>query len=235
MNDQVTTETISDGSYITTLLQRLVSERLLVDLALADSKAPLYTTTLLQISPNEGHFLLDDIFPQETAGLAAGSTIQISARLSGAELSFTTTVQEPLQQSALRLWRVALPQAISYKQPRNQHRVAVAPLKIVVRLFAGEGVVVRGLLTDLGTEGIGIRVAKAAGLKRGRPYRCSIDHSEEESVEVEVVLTRAVKVNGPLAIELGAQLHNMSGQDSAHWRRFVAEIERRLLRNPHQG
>lgn len=234
MNEQASTETISDGSYITTLLQRLVSERLLVDITLPGADSTPYTSTLLQLSPNEGHFLLDDIFPQDVA-LESGSPIQIAARLSGAALRFTATVQTQHQQSGLRLWHLSLPETVSYNQSRNQHRVMVAPLKIVVRLFAGEGVVVKGLLYDICTDGIGIRVAKATGLKRGKAYRCSIDHSEDESVEVEVELTRAVKAKGPLAIQLGAQLHNMSGQDINHWRRFVAEIERRLLRNPRQG
>lgn len=235
MNDQTTPETIRDGSYITTLLQRLVSERLLVDLSIPGSDTTLYTTTLLQVSPNEGYFLLDDIFPQQGSALAADSPIEIVARLKGAALSFTTTVQESMQQNGLRLWQVALPQAVAYSQSRDQHRVEVTPLQIVVRLFVGEGVVVKGLLYDMCADGIGIRLARGAGLKRGKAYRCSIDHSENESVEVEVMLTRAVKAKGALPIQLGAKLHDMSGQDISHWHRFVAEIERRLLRNPHQG
>lgn len=223
-------QTITDGSYIATLLQRLVKERLLVDVSLPASTTP-YTSTLLQFSPHKGNFLLDALFPQEGATpLSEQSPLRISAKLKGASLSFDTAIQAPVEENGLCLWQVAMPGALSYQQSRSQHRVVVAALKIVVSLNLGEGGVIRGLLFDICTDGIGIRVPRTTGLKRGKAYRCSIEHSDEESVEIEVELTRAVKATGVLPVQLGAQLHNMSSHDMLQWQRFVAEMERRLLR-----
>ena len=166
--------------------------------------------------------------PAQYAGL---SRISVAAKLKGAGLHFTTTVESSHEEGGLRLLRVALPGSLEYQHSRSEHRVEVGELQIPVRLFVGEGVIVRGMLQDLCPQGLGLRLAKVAGLKRGKAYRCSIDHSDEECVEVEVELTRAEKATGTLAVQVGAQLHNMSSHELWQWQRFVAEIERRLLRS----
>lgn len=228
---ETTTETITAASYIATLLQRLVSDRLLLNASLAIDNSPSFTSTVLQVLPNEGIFLLDDLFPQAPAGqLSAGDPISIEATFDGAGLSFSTTVESLREEAGLRLWQLTLPTAVEYQQARNEHRVEVASLAIPVRIFMGEGVVLKGQLHDLCPQGVGIRLAKVAGVKRGKAYRCSIDHSDDESVEIEIEPSRAVKAEGPLPVQLGATLHNMNRHELWHWQRFVAEMERRLLR-----
>lgn len=226
-----TTETITAASYIATLLQRLVTDRLLLTVSVATDNAPSFTSTVLQVHPNEGILLLDELFPQHPAAqLVPGDPISINATFDGAGLSFTTTVESLREEAGLRLWQLTLPTAVEYQQARNEHRVEVASLVIPVRLFVGEGVVLKGQLHDLCPQGVGLRLEKIAGVKRGKAYRCSIDHSDEESVEIEIEPSRAVKASGPLPVELGATLHNMSRHDMGQWQRFVTEMERRLLR-----
>lgn len=228
---ETTTETITAASYIATLLQRLVTDRLLLNVSLLIDHSPSFTSTVLQVHPNEGNFVLDELFPQLPAGqLSPGSSLAIEAKFDGAGLSFTTTVESLQEESGLRLWHLAIPAAVEYHQARDEHRVEVGALAIPVRIFVGEGVIVKGQLQDLCTQGVGIRLAKVAGIKRGKAYRCSIDHSDDESVEIEIEPSRAVKAEGPLPVQLGATLRNMSRHELWQWQRFVAEMERRLLR-----
>jgi c-di-GMP-binding flagellar brake protein YcgR len=174
-------------------------------------------------------FLLDDIFPQPSA-LQQASIIGVEALFDGARLRFTAAIESLQQEHGLRLWRVALPESIKYQQSRNDHRVVVSALEIPVRLFVGEGGVLQGSLQDVCVKGIGVCLAEVTGIKRGKPYRCSIDLKADESVEVEVEPSRVEKVGGALPLKLGLQLHNMSKHDELQWQRFVAELERRLLR-----
>jgi c-di-GMP-binding flagellar brake protein YcgR len=223
-------EIITARSYIIALLQRIVSEHLLVSIRLGqDSNSPQRTSTVLQVLPSEGVFLLDDLFPLPSA-IEKSSIISVDAHFEGARLRFTAVIESLQQEAGLRLWRVAFPESIEYQQARNDHRIVVSSLDIPVRLFVGEGGVLRGVLQDICVQGIGVCLAEMTGLKRGKFYRCSIDHSEDESVEVEIEPSRVEKVGGLLPLKLGLQLHNMSKHEQWQWQRFAAELERRLLR-----
>jgi c-di-GMP-binding flagellar brake protein YcgR len=230
--NEISTEIITASSYIAALLQRVVSERLLVSVKLADNDNYDLTSTLLQILPQESAFLLDDLFPLLPPELALqpASTVNIDAVLSGARVKFKAIVQSIQEEGGLRLCRVAFPESVEYQQERNEHRIEVLSLEIPVRLFVGEGVVLQGLLQDLSSQGVALRLAKVAGLKRGKAYRCSIEHSDNESVEIEIEPNRVEKADGVLPLKLGAVLHNMSKHELWQWQRFVTEIERRLLR-----
>ncbi len=224
-------EIITARSYIAALLQRTVSERLLVSVKFSAEQLDPVTSTVLQVLPHEGQLLFDEFFPQPSAqALTAGSTISVAVRFEGASLQFSAVIDSLQEEGGLRLWRVVFPESVKYWQARSEHRVVVTALAIPVRLYVGEGVVLKGQLQDLCTQGVGLRLAKMAGLKRGKAYRCSIDHSDDESVEIEIEPSRATKVAGALPVLLGAHLHNMSRHDMGQWQRFVAEIERRLLR-----
>ena len=230
--DEITTETITASSYIVTLLQRLVSEHLLIDVSIPDSDQAPFTSTVLQVSPGgDAYVLLDDLFPQPPADqLSEKSKIRIDARFDGATLHFTTEIESVRDEEGLRLWSIAFPESIEYWQARTEHRVDVSALEIPVRIFVGEGVVLKGELQNISAQGIQLCLAKATGLKRGTGYRCSIDYSENDSVEIEIEPNRADKREGLLPVQLGAHLHNMSRQDLAQWQRFVAELERRKVR-----
>lgn len=228
---EVRAETVTAKSYIATLLQRLVSERLLINVSLpAQGDAPL-TSTVLQVLPNKGEFLLDDLFPQpKSEMLKNGTEIALHAAFEGVTLQLTTAITSMVDQNGLRLLRLAFPEAIDYQRTRQTHRINVLPLEIPVYIAVGEGVVLKGQLDDASLDGMAIRMAKVSGLKRGKVYRCRIEHSEHESVEVEIEPTHVSKVEGTLPIKLGANLHNMSKHDQWQWQRFTAELERHLIR-----
>ncbi|MCW8917924.1 MAG: flagellar brake protein [Gammaproteobacteria bacterium] len=228
--EDVPAEIITATSYIAALLQRMVTERLLISVTPAGSNAAPLTSTVLQVLPNEGVFLLDDLFPQPPAQ-AIPSDIIVAAQFTGASLRFAAKVAAPQEETGLRLWRILLPESVEYRQARSDHRIAVFSLEIPVRLFLGEGVVLPGVLQDVCTQGIGVRVAKVNGLKRGKVYRCSIDHGDDESVEVEIEPTRVEKAEGELPLRLGLRLHDMSRHEQWQWQRFAVELERRLLRH----
>jgi c-di-GMP-binding flagellar brake protein YcgR len=226
---EVPPEIITARSYIAALLQRAVSERLLVSVTSGQANSPRLTSTVLQVLPNEGAFLLDDLFPQ-SAPMATGSMLTVEVLFEGASLRFSSPVDSLQEEAGLRLWRIAFPESVEYRQARNDHRVVVASLAIPVRIFVGEGGTLTGELQDICTQGIAVCLSEVSGLKRGRFYRCSIDHRDDESVEVEIEPSRIEKVGGALPLKLGLQLHNMSKQEQMQWQRFAVELERRLLR-----
>lgn len=235
MSEQHTEESpaqlISSTGYIAALLQRLQTERRLIDVTLGASATPL-TSTLLQILPHGAGLLLDEPFPRDEASPDALNTeFRVTARFEGATLRFSVTLEAFQDEAGARLWHTSLPQSMEYWQARSEHRVVVLPLQIPLRLYIGEGVVLHGVLYDLCGHGVGIRLAGAvAGLKRGKVYRCAIDQGGAPPLEMAITLNRAGKVAGEWPVELGAQLHNMPRPQQHQWQRFAAEMERRLLR-----
>ncbi len=249
---QVTTETITAGSYITTLLHRIVTERRLIrvrpstetqqspsdvsderlaSVGLSADGQQTLTSTVLQVLPNERQLLLDDLFPQLPAKTTP-SSLDIEARLEGeATLRFTASVASPQQEGGMRQWRLAFPKSIEYSHMRQEHRVDVSALAVPVRILLGEGVVMRGQLQDLSAHGMCLRLASAKGLKRGNGYRCRIDPSEGESMVVTIEPYSAEKVEGALPVRLGTHLQEMDRQERQQWQRFVVEMERQRLRH----
>lgn len=225
---KVQSETITAKSYITTLLQRLVSEYSLLGVALPSEPNSLLTSTLLQVIPEEQALLLDDLFPQPE--ISTGTLLRLTAELSGTRLTFTSPVESVQTENGLRTLRLKLPQSLEYEHARDEHRIGLTVLAIPVGIKLEEGGVLKGQLHDVSTQGISISFAKVAGLKRGKTYRCIIDHSDDEVVEIEIEPTRVEKGTGAMPLKLGARLVNMSRQDSIYWRHFTAELERRLLR-----
>lgn len=226
---EVQPEIITARSYIAALLQRTVSERIFVSVTSGQANSPRLTSTVLQVLPSEGVFLLDDFFPQ-SASIVTGSILTVEALFAGASLRFSASVDSLREEAGLRLWRMAFPESVEYRQARNDHRIAVASLAIPVRIFVGEGGILTGELQDICTQGIAVCLSEVGGLKRGKYYRCSIDHRDDESVEVEIEPSRIEKVAGPLPLKLGLQLHNMSKHEQMQWQRFLVELERRQLR-----
>ncbi|MDH5784967.1 MAG: flagellar brake protein [Chromatiales bacterium] len=230
MSEQATSESIRDCSYIITLLQRMVTERCLVDLFLPGAVAAPFITTLLQVRSDEASLLMDDLFPQGVADLHAQTPIQIIGHPKGAEINFITTVQQQNNHQGLMLWKVAMPEQITYRQLRHLHRSVVASLKMIVTLSSGGEIICRGLLYDISAEGIGIRLAKASGIKRNGVYQCSIVYGDGEVFDVVGDIGRAIKVNSKLPVHLGLQRHRGDEQQELMWQRFIAEMERRVLR-----
>lgn len=224
-------EIVTAKNYIASLLHRMVSECLLVDASLPLSGGQVYTTTLLQLFPADGILLLDDLFPQLPATeLVSGIPFALEACFDGVQVKLSTAIESLEEGEGLRMLKVAFPEQVEYRHARNEHRVELSALSIPVTLMVAEGEVLVGQLFDVSNRGISLRLASVSGLKRGKAYRCIIDHSDEERVEIEIKPSRVEKLSGQLPIKLGALLHDMDKQDLWHWQRFVAELERRMLR-----
>lgn len=225
------TETITEKSYITALMQRTVSECLLVEAKFSQSSVQPLTSTVLKVMPSDGLFLLDDLFPQSSSlDPAAAGEFLLNAQFEGGSLSFTTEITTSEEKDGLRLWYARLPESIEYHQARDEHRVVVGALEIPIRLSLGEGVVLSGRLNDLASNGIGLYIAKTTGIKKDKVYRCTIQGGGSANFTVEIVPSYAKRVEGDLPVHLGATLHEMSRSEQQQWRRFVAEMERRMLR-----
>lgn len=225
-------ETVQDKSYISALLQRLVQARQLITVEAEEEgeERPLLTTTLLQILPQQDRFVLDEIFPLNQLDTSTvGLDLRFNVRFEGSQLHFSSCLEE-VEQGAVRLLHMRFPQSIDYFQQRDEHRVKVDTLGIPVRITLTDDEELEGVLADVSGCGISIHLKAVTGMKKGRSYPATIEHGDGEPLQVELLPRRLSKLAGDYPLELGAGLKEMNKHEAWMWNRFVAELERRLLR-----
>ncbi len=221
---------ISGKTYVLTLLQRLVQQRLLVSIFLPGSKEH-FTSTVLAIEPHAGYLLMDQVFPQQGQQLLQRSDrLHIYANLGGAALGFSTSVIAQEDENGLVFYRLSFPQSVNYLQRRDGHRVPVGALDIPVELIDHQGKVYKGRLHDISPLGIGVQLAQAGAFDKNVTYRFSIYPPREEPIHTEVEICNSRREEGSDAPIVGGLFTALDKRTQHNLERLVAEFERRLLR-----
>lgn len=230
-DDDTTCLKVEERNYILTLLGRLVEHRVLLTLYLPDDPKP-YTTTLLKVDPAANTLLLDEIFP-----LGGRPTVQapckltIHARLAGSTLQATLPLQEVVEQDNLVYYLMRLPDAVEYGQRREGHRVQVAKLGVIVKIYRSDGMAEEALLHDISPAGLSLAMDDARPFLNTGCYRCTIYPPDEAplNVRLEINGRRTDAVSAKTI--LGASFTGLDKRSEHALTKLVTELERRLLRH----
>jgi c-di-GMP-binding flagellar brake protein YcgR len=149
-------EYITDPMQIAALLKKVKDSRTLIQVTLP-GQATEYNSALLNIHPDEGYLLLDELTPaQGHRLLTPQSTLTTTIRLRGVEMRFTSTILEIGGQAGIAFYRVVFPQRLFYRQRRSNYRVKLGMgLLIPFNIAREDGKPYEGRLDDISLGGLG--------------------------------------------------------------------------------
>ncbi len=151
---------ITHCSEIVSLLQQAYRGRTIFSVHLKGD-TQLYSTLLLGIYADHGFFVLDELTPKEGhEQLLNNQTLQISGRVEGVMLSFTTRLIEAREKAGVPFYKIAMPEFVLYKQQRKEHRISTTghwmPFHGIESFKTKKAL--RGYVSDLSQKGIGLIV-----------------------------------------------------------------------------
>lgn len=226
-------EAVVDPVRIAALVQRIVSERLFVTVALPDGREH-YNSTILGLEPSAGVFLLDELYPEEgNRVLGERGWLRVKASFDVSTATFTSRVVGEGEEVGIRYFRVALPERIDYAQRRARFRVPVDVLRDVpVMLETADGQSALGSLHDISAAGLSVRFKSDAAPRLSEqasvPY-CVVRIPDEEPL-VAGLEVRDIRQDGKGATVVGARFTDMDRLAEQRLERFVATAERELLK-----
>ncbi|MEJ2687887.1 MAG: flagellar brake protein [Gammaproteobacteria bacterium] len=229
---QSQSERITDPGQIVTLLRRASEARDLLTIVLPDSPKP-YNSAILKVDPEEGSLLLDELNPADGhRRLVEARQLRASCRIRGIELSFQATVSEVGGDAGIAFYRVALPPVLHYHQRRAHYRVQVGRgLAIPVYLTIESEGTLEGQLSDLSAGGLSMRLETSLPLTRGqRIEQCTIPLPKGEQFRAPLEIRFARPEENPKWLRAGARFLNLSRAQQSRIQRFVAQLERELIR-----
>jgi c-di-GMP-binding flagellar brake protein YcgR len=219
---------VTGKTYILTLLQSLVRRRLLVSIFLPGSDVQ-YTSTVLKVDSQDNSLILDELFPLSGHKLLEKvRQLRLFAHLGGAAMGFTTRLRAVESEEGLYYYRLEFPDSVNYLQRRDDHRVVVSLLKIHAELYDHQGKVHKGILQDISTGGISLKLAEADAFHRNDVFRCTLHLPGEEPFHCKIdISSKRAAVD---QVVVGGSFAGLDKRgEHALWR-VVAELERRLLR-----
>lgn len=175
--DTQESETITSAVRISALLKPLENKTDLLSLTLPNTDTA-FRTTLLSVDANK--LVLDRLTPKDGHDLLIDSrkvTIQISRK--GADINFTTTLNESNPEKIMPRYELIFPASIQYLHRRNSYRVTVRnDTETVVEIQTNNNTSFRGELHNISTEGMCIRFPNEIDIPQ-----------DEDSTEVHCVVT----------------------------------------------
>lgn len=218
-------EKLTDAARIVAILKRLQQQRALLTVTLPESDR-LYTSILVNVDADAGHFLLDELDPRAGhAQLLAAKKARVHARLRGVEVNFASQLKGVDTASDAALYTMSLPGLVNYYQRRAAYRARVGmEYPVPVLLKRQNGASLTGQLEDISAGGVGVRLDDAAcDLAHGEilpDCRIALGPDHEISADIEV---RSLNAD---ALHLGARFLDLDKTQARMVERFVAALDR---------
>lgn len=225
-------ERLTDPAQIVTLLRRASEARDLLTVILPDSPRR-YNSAILKVDPEQGVVLLDELNPPEGhERLVAARRLRASCHIRGIELSFQATVSEVGGDAGIAFYRIPLPQELHYHQRRANYRVQVGRgLAIPVYLTLGTDDALEGQLSDLSAGGLSMRLETGRSLNRGqRVEQCTIPLPKGDQIRSALEIRYARAEENAKWLRAGARFLDLTRAQQSRIQRFVAQLERELIR-----
>jgi flagellar brake protein len=225
-------EHVTDPVQIAALLKKVKDSRTLIQITLPGGSTE-YNSALLDIHPEQGYLLLDELTPVEGHRLlATQSKLTASIRLRGVDVRFTGTVQEIGGQAGIAFYRVGFPQRLFYRQRRSNYRVKLGMgLLIPFNIARTDGLPCEGRLDDISLGGIGAELKQYTPFDRGDLVpACAIQLPGGDKIDCEIEVRYISKDDQHKKFHLGARFVNLDPGRKHALQRFVVGAERELMR-----
>ena len=172
-------ETITSPARISALLKPLEHKVNLLVLTIPNSDIS-YETTLLSVDSDNNLLVLDKLTPKDGHDLLISSrqpTIKISYK--GADIIFTTTLNETMPEMVMPRYELVFPEGIKYLHRRNTYRVTLRNnSEMSVDIQTSDNGRFQGELHNISTEGMCIQFQKPIDIPQ-----------TEDTPEVQCVIT----------------------------------------------
>ena len=190
-----------------------------------------FTSAILEVDSKKHYLLLDELFPREGHELVSrGMPLGMGARLGGAPISFESIVVEIGTESDVAFYKLPFPHCIDCDEQRRDRRVRVAfAYNIPVYVWADVNHPFQGKLYDLSTNGLGMRLERAAEstLASDRTeFTCVIQFPNGENIRTVVEVCAVSPRKLQPHIKVGGRFVGLSEKDQRTIDRFIADADR---------
>ena len=229
---QAKTEKVTHGPQIIGLLRRLRDQRVLLSVRIPGHPGQ-FNSLLLEVDPERNLIALDELNPRAGHELVCQTgRLRVHCQCQGVELGFSCGVEVRQGQSGISFYRAVLPDSIDYMQRRSSYRVRVGhDLAVPVRLPRDDAEEsTDGELFDLSMGGLGAVLDSAVSLELGQIVSCILQLPKGETLRADIEI-RFVRVDPAKSNQrIGASFRNLEPGQKQLVRRFVAQLEREMLR-----
>lgn len=230
-------ERVTQPAEIALLMQRIHEARALLSARLADDPSQ-YLTAIIGCDNARSELLLDELNPQRGhERFVTQGHLTAQCKLRGVEMTFDVQLKETIKSENGLLYRTGLPAFVRYLQRRAAYRAPV-PIQhgASLKLSAPGRDSIKALVCDISRTGIGARMS-GPGPGEGETWTdCEITLPEGESVRCAIELRYVGSQNTNNFIRIGGRFVQLSPEHEKIVQRFVAKMERELLRkHPKDG
>lgn len=228
-------ETVTDAMQLMALVQRIVSDRLLVSVQVEGLDTE-FTSTVIGVKPDDGGYLLDWLYPEEgNAALLEGRSFTLFARFEGASMMFEGRVRERREEAGLAFFFVPLPESITYFQRRARHRVVLGADAPQLE-FCVADTSYNASVHDISAAGVGF------SLKREKAISLAVEQTLHDVLirahgrqlgPLELVI-RDMRETERSRVIIGCQIMADEPHTVAQIERFVMDLERRQIQRRQQ-
>ncbi len=227
-------EEVTSATRITAILRPLQQQHSIVSIAVPSAKC-LYNSTLLEVNPEQGYLLLDELHPREGhARLGTASKIGLSAHREGIEIKMILEISEIGSDNGVAFYKTPYPKLIRYRQRRRAFRVPVSAAQpIPVELVDEQDNAFCGELHDISAEGMCVRFPPKAAIPEGEKTQaltCTITLPGEKRVKGRFILRRITQHETSRCIQVGGNFDQLDKTQARLIERFVLEIQRESRR-----
>ncbi|GAB1256508.1 flagellar brake protein [Aurantivibrio plasticivorans] len=196
----------------------------------------VYQSMLLEIDPDEGTMLIDELFPSDFVGMP-GQDIHCTLRqTNGRHIQFDTQISERHQYDGSPIYVVALPAELDFDQRRASYRLPLSSLAPVESWFLAPNQQEHSArLKDLSIHGVCLEVEESAeGLSVGDSLR----EVSFEFAGVPILCNLRVKnvqTGSRNSQRVGAQFVNLSAAEQRRLEQAIIQEQREYLRQEGWG
>lgn len=127
-----------------------------------------YTTSLLDLFPNQHRLALDELKPNEGhTNFLASKALKLSCSLDGMLIKFETELKEKGEAEGLSFYRVLFPSSINFLQRRQHPRVTIPGSANFQAHHEGKQHAFNGYVQDLSASGIAVLLDGIHSIKQG--------------------------------------------------------------------
>ena len=225
-------EKVTHFPQIVGLLRRIRDSRNLLTIRIPGSELT-FNSMLLEVDADEGYILLDELNqPRGHELVQEKGVLRAFCRCQGVEINFVCRVQVEQSRDGVAFYRGVIPDSLSYYQRRSAYRVHVTlDTDIPVLLTLDEGERLQGHLHDLSVGGIGLTLDTEKELRQGLVIPdCTLKLPKGDPVRTDVEVRFARTDTEKHVTRIGGRFLHLPPKIEARLSRFVAQLERDLLR-----
>ena len=224
-------ETITSAVRITALLKPLENKIDLLILSLPNTGTS-YKSTLLSVDANKKLLVLDRLTPKDGHDLlidAKQVTIQISHK--GAEVIFTTTLNETRPEKIMPRYELIFPDSIQYLHRRNTYRVTVRnDTEMVVEIQTNNNESFQGELHNISTGGMCIRFPKEIDIPQDEDpteVQCIVMLPNNDELKCAFNIRHTYTHEHSKDFRIGGTFQHLDKIQKRALEKFVAELQRK--------